>query len=214
MWVKICGITVPEDIHAAASADAIGLNFYKLSKRYVAPNTAAELARLARPGQEIVGVFVNSSLSRVIETADLAGLTAVQFHGDESPAAVAEFQRQRPDLKIIRAFRIGNDGVGSVNEWLQDLAEQNVNLAGLLVDAFVAGEYGGTGHRIDPAFLEARQDWWPPLILAGGLTPETVQQSIAAVQPWGVDTASGVEDTPGRKNHDRVSRFVSLARKQ
>ena len=211
MWVKICGITVPQDMQAAASADAIGRNFYAPSKRYVSPSRAAELVAVASPDQQIVGVFVNSPVAEVVEIVDLAGLTTVQFHGDESAETVASFHRLRPEIDLIRAFRIGTDGLLPVTSWLQDLARHNVSLKAILVDAFVPGEFGGTGHRINPELLEARDESWPPLILAGGLTPDTVAQSIAAVAPWGVDTASGVEDKPGRKNHDLVERFISIA---
>ena len=212
MWVKICGITVHEDMLAAAGADAVGLNFYAPSKRYVSPSQAARLVAAASPSQQIVGVFVNSPVEEVVEIVDLAGLTAVQFHGDESVETVASFHSCRQNIDLIRAFRIGQDGLAPVDSWLQKLSKLNIELKAILVDAFVPGEFGGTGHRISPCLLESRDKSWPPLILAGGLTPETVAQSIADIAPWGVDTASGVEDKPGIKNHELVERFISIAR--
>ena len=226
MWTKICGITRPGDaalvIHAGASA--IGLNFFRGSKRYVSADQAAALAETARqafagnrvPGNrtlDIVGVFVNSPVEEVIQTAKAVGLTAVQFHGDESVAAVAEFHHRMPSLPIVRAMRVSSDRLSSCLDELDALRE-TIPLAACLLDAFVPGEFGGTGAMVDLSvvseYLSAKR---PRLILAGGLTPNNVGSIISSASPWGVDTASGVELSPGIKCPEKVRAFIEATRR-
>ena len=163
----------------------------------------------------MVGVFVNSSAREVAHIANHTQLTAVQFHGDEPPQLIAEFHQLCPAAHIIRAFRIGDAGTAAMDRHLTQLAELQVHLAGVLVDAFVAGAYGGTGHTVDADTVNAwsaRSGKRQRLVLAGGLTADNVAAAAESVRPWGIDTASGVELSPGIKSSDQVRSFVSHVR--
>ena len=215
MWIKICGITAPSDARmiAASGASAIGLNFYSKSKRFVSPDQAVSIRKVIPREVSAVGVFVNSPPEKVAEIVRTVDLDIVQFHGDESADQIAIFRSLCPDVPIIRAIRIGTDGIDKLNVTLTDLSAANVSLYAILVDALVDGEFGGTGHRVAvKQFQQADRSSWPPLILAGGLTPENVHDAIQQVRPWGVDTASGVEESPGRKSEEHVRAFVASAK--
>lgn len=212
MWVKLCGIRDVETAAAAAAAgaDAIGLNFYRPSVRAVDVVTAARIVQSLPASVEPVGLFVNASLDEIETTATTCGLRTLQLHGDEPPELLAALRRYR----LIRAFRVGADGLRDVDDSLQRLAALDVSLFACLVDAHVPGAFGGTG-RIAPWELLARE--WParprpPLILAGGLTPANVAAGIAACRPWGVDVAGGVESAPGVKDAGLMRAFVAAAR--
>lgn len=212
-WIKICGVTSVEDAMriADAGATAIGLNFFAQSKRYIAPAQARAIRDAVAQRLDVVGVFVNSSAEEVAGIATDVGLHAVQFHGDETAEAITDFQNRRPEVLIIRAFRVGDEGLNPVADAIGKLREAGVNLAAVLLDAHVAGEYGGTGKLIDPSTLQGRPLDWPPLILAGGLTPDTVAAAQSSVSPWGIDTASGVELSPGKKCPIKVQTFIDSA---
>jgi phosphoribosylanthranilate isomerase len=202
--VKLCGITRHEDAELAASLDAwaIGFNLWPGSKRAADPGVAAGIARAMHRRLELVGVFVNPTLDEVSRAAQGIGLTYIQLHGDEGPAfctAVAE----RTGLRVIKAVRVGSGAD------IQDAARFHSDL--LLLDAAVGSEWGGTGHTFDWA-LAAHRHSQVPLILAGGLTPENVADGIAAVRPWAVDVASGVESAPGIKDHAKVEAFMAAAK--
>lgn len=210
-WIKICGITSVDNaaMIAAAGASAIGLNFYQKSKRYILPTEARPISDAVRQQLDVVGVFVNSPNAEILEAVDVAGLNAVQFHGDETIAQILELQRARPELSLIRAYRIGSEGIGPMEASLADLSAAGIRLAAVLVDAYVEGEYGGTGHQVDAKLLKDRPEHWPPLILAGGLTPDSANSATQAVRPWGADTASGVELRPGVKCPLLVEQFIA-----
>lgn len=210
--VKVCGLTRLDEAVACAGAGAdwIGLNFHPDSPRHVTPAVAAEIARSLPASARPVGLFVDRPAAEVLEVAHRVGLTAVQLHGHEPPEAVVALAAA--GLEVIRAYRLAD--AGSVDAMRADLlrAEQ---LGGppfaVLVDAHVPGLAGGTGRAIDPALL-AMLPPLPRLILAGGLTPENVAERVGQVRPWMVDTASGVESAPGRKDPARVAAFVRAAR--
>jgi phosphoribosylanthranilate isomerase len=233
--IKICGITTIEDAQmvAAAGADAIGLNFYPQSPRFVTPRDAAEIAGALPPAVLKVGVFVNSPAEHVRQVALSLQLDAVQLHGDESP----EFLRSWADPKMsecvraflwngagrtvcirmpacVKAFRLGPEGLGPAAEYLERSRQLECLPDMVLVDAAEAGKYGGTGRVADwsQAARYPLAPWHPPLVLAGGLTPENVAEAIRAVHPYAVDTASGVESSPGRKDPALVKRFVAAAK--
>lgn len=210
MWIKICGVTGPADaaMIAAAGADAIGLNFYPGSKRCVDSKNAAAIQETVGAALDLVGVFVNATAQDVARTVTQFHLAAAQFHGDETVETIAEFHRLSPATAIIRAFRVGDAGTAAMNAEIGRLKQTGVPLAAVLVDAMVAGEYGGTGHQVRSSLLQDRPTDWPPLILAGGLTPATVTEAAAAAEPWGVDTASGVESAPGVKCARLVRAFM------
>lgn len=216
MWVKICGIrdlATAQQV-AALAPDAIGLNFFTSSPRCVSKDTAREITALLPQSVSAVGVFVNHSLAEICETATECRLAMVQLHGDERPEFLAELQTRLPAVPLLRAWRVDSDLV-ELQAYLAECQRLGVRLAGCLIDAKVAGSYGGTGHLPpwDVLWSSYLRETWPPLILAGGLTADNVAEGIRAVQPWGVDVASGVESQTGVKDLDRVARFIAAARK-
>ena len=210
--IKICGITTPADaaMAAAAGADAIGLNFYPKSPRYVEPAQARAIIDALSAGVVKVGLFVNAPVEFVCQTFDQLGLDLIQLHGDEPPRRLVELSG-RP---VMRAFRVGSEGLTPVREYLGQCRLLGCIPRSVLLDARVEGEYGGTGHTADWEALSgyhADKDT-PPLVLAGGLTPQNVAEAVRTVRPAAVDTASGVESGPGRKDPQRVAAFVRAAR--
>jgi phosphoribosylanthranilate isomerase len=198
--VKICGITNVEDALQAAScgADALGFVFYPQSPRVLTPERAKEIVAALPPFVAAVGLFVNEEPARVREVADFCGLDLLQLHGDE-PAAGCSF----PPYRVIKALRVKNA------ESLTGLSAYPVSA--VLLDAWVAGAYGGTGHRFNWQ-MAARAAREGTVILAGGLTPENVREAVRIVRPYGVDVSSGVESAPGRKDHEKVAAFIRNAR--
>ncbi len=202
--VKICGVLDPANaaMVASAGADFVGLNFWPRSRRYLAPERAAEVAAAVRAaGSRVVGLFVNATTEEILALHAHAGLDVVQLHGDEAPEHVAEVARALA-IPVWKAVPLVDDR--SVAE-----LERFAAAAALLVDAPSAGR-GGSGVRLEPELAaQARRRIAPtPLILAGGLTPATVAAAIAAVQPWAVDAASGVESAPGVKDPALVRAFL------
>ena len=224
MWTKICGITRPEDAVSAwqSGVSAIGLNFFRGSKRCVTPAQAAmiiaELRRAIAQSDcdslqppDIVGVFVNADCEEIKATVHAAGLTAVQCHGDETVKMLAQLQQCLPETALIRAFRVSEDRMIQVSEYIRELLAV-IPLSALLLDAFVPGEFGGTGTLVSPDLVRAlRLSTEVPIILAGGLTADNVGHAIVAADPWGVDTASGVETSPGIKNPDLMAEFIAAS---
>lgn len=220
--IKICGIKTLADARAAvdAGADAIGLNFYEKSPRYVSTEIAAGIAAgitEAMLGEvTVVGVFVNSTAERMNEIASSVGLHAFQLHGDEPPALLGELNR---DCRIVRArrwneSRWSEQGPQDVADDLQACFEQGGRrVDAVLLDAAVTGQFGGTGNTLPWAALKDYQKWLgeTPLILAGGLNPENVAEAIHTVRPGGVDVASGVESSPGIKDHRKMRAFIQAA---
>lgn len=206
--IKICGLSGPEDARrvAEAGADAIGLNFYPKSLRYVSVEQAQSISAAAS-GLLKVGLFVNERPEVICEVAITVGLDCVQLHGDE---AVEVIQLLKP-WPIIKALRLGegnrSDVLVAARDWLQNGA------AAILLDAMQRpGEYGGGGMTGDWEAARFIVEQTPgPVVLAGGLNPENVSAAIAAVQPSGVDTASGVERFPGKKDSELMRRFVESA---
>lgn len=211
MWVKICGIRDVESarVVCAAGADAIGLNFYSASPRSVTVETAQSIVKSLGEDVVPIGLFVNQESHEVLRIARSCGLKRLQLHGDETPESLTELQ----GFDLIRAFRIVDGDYGVVDRYLSKCRQLGVSLWGCLIDAHVQGSYGGTGARVDWEGLgKARREGWPRLILAGGLTAENVAEAIRLVKPWGVDTASGVESSPGIKDEELIEQFVRRAR--
>lgn len=221
--IKICGITNIADATAAADAgaDAIGLNFYEKSSRCVSVDQAREvIGSFGSLKPVCVGVFVNSPATNIQKTVLHTGISAIQLHGDETPADVAQLAAARlaPDFsrppKIIRARRMVPTGVAEIGTDLNACRSAGVRLAAVLVDAASPGRYGGTGETVSWNGLADFRRWLPnvPLILAGGLTPDNVAQAIRIVRPDGVDVASGVESSPGKKDPAKLRDFIAAAR--
>jgi len=207
--IKICGVTTEEDGRQAGllGADAIGLNFYPSSPRYIAPAGVAGILRALPPFVEPVGVFVRLRWEEVRQLVQPFGrIHTVQWHGEEHEA------EDISPLRLIPAFPVRDrDSLKGILHYLDSCRSLGLLPAAILVDAHVPGQYGGTGQR---APWELLADFPPvvPLILAGGLTPENVAEAIRIVQPYGVDVASGVESSPGRKDLEKMKRFIGNAR--
>jgi phosphoribosylanthranilate isomerase len=205
--VKICGLRTPEAALATveAGADMIGIMFAP-SRRQVDLATARAIAEAVRSSEHgkhttIVGVFVNETPERMTEIAQEVGLDWVQLHGHE-PIAVADAL----SVPAVKALRF--DHHASEQEWLEQTA--SCDMLPVLIDAHVAGSFGGSGVVADwsaAARLAARR----PVLLAGGLNPDNVGAAVAAVQPWGVDVSSGVE-TDGVKDLEKIRRFIVAAK--
>jgi phosphoribosylanthranilate isomerase len=198
--LKICGVTrVGDALHAVREgATAIGFVFWKGSPRYIDPDRAGEIAAALPVTVTTVGVFVNEPAEAIRETARLAGLQMVQLHGDETPAYVE--QLDRPVMRAVTLDTL----VETTKTWPADTT--------LLLDSTDSSRRGGGRAAVD----------WPRaavitrgrrVVLAGGLTPDNIEEAIVTVQPMGVDVASGVESAPGVKDLDKVARFLTNARR-
>jgi phosphoribosylanthranilate isomerase len=191
--VKVCGITRLEDAHAAVEqgARALGFVFWPASPRVIDPETARTIISTLPPFVTPVGVFVNQPVDEVNAIAARVGLGAIQLHGDES-IDYAE-RVERPVLKAL-ALRESARPSG-VDLWPERVM--------LLLDAHDPERHGGTGQPVDwtlAATFASRR----PTLLAGGLRPENVVQAITSVRPFGIDVSSGVESSPGVKDHSRL----------
>ncbi|MBP9002013.1 MAG: phosphoribosylanthranilate isomerase [Candidatus Hydrogenedentes bacterium] len=200
--IKVCGITSIEDGLAAceAGADAVGFVLAPEAvrrNRYVPPERLAELTAALPPYVVRVAVMVNPTAVEVAEV--LKWVDRVQLHGEESPAFCAQF-----GSRVYKAVRLASDG--DVKEALAYPGEC------LLADAAAGSGRGGTGvtGRWDlAARLASRKRW---LVLAGGLNPDNVVDAIRATRPWAVDVSSGVERAPGKKDYDKLYRFIEAVR--
>jgi len=206
--VKICGVTRPEDVEVAAAhgADAVGVNFYPPSPRYVDPRSAGPVLRAVPPLMAAVGVFVGQPLRQVFAQAYQLGLRSVQWYGDDGdPGDPFPFS-------LVLAYRIRDrQQLDNISRFIASCREKGHAPGAVLIDAFVDGQMGGTG-KLAPWDLLA--DFRPgvPVILAGGLNPDNVGDAIRAVRPAGVDVASGVESSPGKKDAIKVRDFILNAK--
>lgn len=202
--IKICGITNPDDALAAvaAGADALGFVFHKASARCVTAEVARRIIAMLPPFVLPVGVFVNENMKVVHDLMDSCGLALAQLHGDEL-AAYCE-QLGRPMLKAIRLRDMGS---------FLPLAEYKgrAGIRGFVIDTYSESAYGGTGQTTDWS-LAAEAAKTAAILLAGGLTPDNVGEAIVKVKPYGVDVSSGVESSPGKKDHAKVKAFVEAAK--
>lgn len=206
--IKICGITQADDAARAAAAgvDFIGLNFWPRSKRYVNPDRAPMLAAAARGSgaPKLVGVFVDPDPGEVVEIAKAADLDIIQLHGDETVDTCKRISLAvyRPVWKAV--------AVASARD-IERLDAFPVEA--VLLDAPTPGR-GGAGARFDHNLARQARERHPRInvVLAGGLTAETVQAAIALVEPWAVDVASGVEAAPGIKDPAKLTAFVAAVR--
>lgn len=207
MIVKICGLTTLDDSLSAveARADMLGFNFYPPSVRYISPQTCRMIVgglkqHAARP--VLVGVFVNAGLDEISKIMDTCSLDLAQLCGDE-PAELLKALGERA-FKALRPA-----GPAALQESVQRYPRRKPPPA-WLVDANHSGAYGGSGRTANwklAAELAARA----PILLAGGLAPENITAAIAQVRPWGVDVASGVESSPGRKDRRKMEEFIQSA---
>lgn len=199
--VKICGITNVEDAQAAvaAGADLLGFVFYDGSPRHVTVQQAAAIAHTVSPFVVRVGLFVNAPAELVSEAMSACGLQLLQFHGDETPEYCCQF-----GAMSMKALRVKDaEAIRSLPEYPTDA---------WLLDAFVPGQLGGTGHSFNWDLAIEAVKLGKPVFLAGGLTPENVAEAVRKVQPYGVDVSSGVESAPGKKDHAKVRAFIQAAK--
>lgn len=199
--VKICGITNIEDARISVDygADAIGFVFYPQSSRYISPDEAEQISTKMPPFVSIVGVFVDAPFEFIKEVKEKVKLDVIQLHGNESPDFCKMF-----DCKVIKAFRVQNA------ETL-DICKNYPNVSWLL-DAFNPDLVGGTGKVFDWQIALKAQLLNPRIILSGGLTAENVADAIQKVKPMAVDVSSGVEKSPGKKDHQKVKAFIKATK--
>jgi phosphoribosylanthranilate isomerase len=240
--VKICGITTADDalLAAEAGADAIGLNFYEKSPRHVDAERAKEIVEQLREEYSseqvaVFGVFVNASLEDILWTireGDLYGVEqgfGIQLHGDEPPEFLSSLYKEGlgrtgelfqvlghvPEVPVVQAFRSNARDLSRESAYLARCKELGCLPQAVLLDAFVTGSYGGTGQTVEWGALADRGEslCGLPLVLAGGLTPQNVDEAIEAARPAAVDVASGVESLPGKKDAAKVYAFLAAAKK-
>ena len=200
--IKICGITCVEDALWAAqlAVDFVGFNFYPPSPRHVKPERAAECIRAMREGYagsapKAIGVFVDTPPDKINQISRQAGLDGAQFVGDESPEMVRQVAGIRfKGISLKTLDRLGRYDVDAY-----------------LCDTYAPNEKGGTGRPYEYSLLRPHMVHHA-IIIAGGLTPETVGGVVRNLQPWGVDVASALETAPGKKDRDRMQAFVDAVR--
>ncbi len=226
-WVKICGTTTRADALAAVSAGADAVGFvFTASPRCISPEAAAEIAAVLPPSLDKVGVFANESAERIESVARQVGLNVIQLHGDESPEFARRLFRKsngragRARLRIFKAVFV----VAGVEDVLREFASADA-VDGILLDSAVLrvacmGQgtelvRGGTGVAFD---WKCASEFVPGIaqrtrvVLAGGLSPANVAEAVRILKPWGVDVCTGVEASPGTKDHEKVRAFVAAAR--
>lgn len=204
--VKVCGLTRVDDVHATvrAGADAIGLVFYPKSARYVSVEQACTLRQVVPAMVDVVALFVNASPEQVAQVIDRVQPDVLQFHGDESPEYCAQFGR-----RFMRAFRVGAPGLETADQVFQACSQFD-HASAWLFDSYSAG-YGGSGRSFDFSLLDRvrASAVSRPLVLAGGLNAGTVTDAMMQLRPFAVDVSSGVEEAPGIKSAEQVSRFIA-----
>jgi phosphoribosylanthranilate isomerase len=199
--VKICGITNLADAQAAveAGADALGFVFYKNSLRYMTISAAAGIFKKSPLSIMRVGVFVNAPANFILRAIAECGLSLIQFHGDETPGFCTQF-----GVTSMKAFRIRDA------ESLKELPKYPTDA--WLLDACSAEKLGGTGAKFNWNLAVEAQKFGRPIFLAGGLTPKNVADAVRRVKPFGVDVSSGVESSPGKKDHAKLQAFIGAVR--
>ena len=197
MKIKICGFTNAQNANQAAmlGIDAIGLVFYDQSPRNVGVETALQIVNALPPFINRVGLFVNADSSFIDEVLCEVPLDTLQFHGDESVVECTQYA-----MPFIKALRVNQE----TN--ITQMADDYHQASGLLLDAFNKDTYGGTGESFDWSLAKVDIDL--PIILAGGLNPNTVADAVSQVNPYAVDVSSGVESEPGIKDIDKIRKFI------
>jgi len=202
--VKICGITNLEDGLACffAGAQALGFVFYKKSPRYISPARARNISRILPKNIARVGVFVNERTQTVKRIAKTCGLDILQFHGQETP----EYCRKFKGYKVIKAFRV-NDKVD-----FQEISKYKTY--GYLFDSFSKSKPGGTGSKCNWKILAQAGRIKPIVFLSGGLNSSNLTEAIKLLKPAWVDVSTGLELKPGKKDHNKVFRFIKKAKNE
>jgi len=199
--VKICGVTNHGDAQAAvgAGADALGFVFYEKSPRHITIPAAAGISKTLPASVIRVGVFVNASKEEVDRAIGECGLSLLQFHGDETPENCSQF-----GLMSMKAFRMRDART------LGEMAKYQTYA--WLLDAYLPEVVGGTGEQFNWDLAVEAQKFGKPIFLAGGLTPANVGEAVRKVRPFGVDVSSGVEISPGKKDHAKIRAFINTVK--
>jgi len=200
--VKICGITNIDDALAAVDfgVDALGFVFFKGSPRYLSYDKAVSIIKNLPSFITTVGVFVNERPDQIERVINLTGIDVIQLHGDEPP------EMCKTSRRIIKAIRVRS------LENLEPLKTYREKVSAFLLDTFTLSAFGGTGQKFNwDIALEAKQ--FGRIILAGGLTPENIEEAIRHVRPYGVDVSSGVESEKGKKDHKKMKLFIERAKR-
>jgi len=184
-----------------AGADALGFVFYKKSPRYITPLKAREISRILPKRIARVGVFVDAPVATVKRIAKLCALDMLQFHGKES----CEYCRKFKDYKVIKAFRIAR---------VIDLAKlAKYKTCAYLFDTYSQGKKGGTGKRFNWKLLAQTARIEPLVFLSGGLTVNNVSRAVKLLKPGWVDVSSSLEIKPGQKDHQKIKKFIQIAKR-
>ncbi|HUI30379.1 MAG TPA: phosphoribosylanthranilate isomerase [Candidatus Acidoferrales bacterium] len=202
MFVKICGITNIQDAYACieTGADAIGLNFYPKSKRFIRFDDAAAIVREVSAYATTVGVMVQPTIEEIAEAIDATEVDALQVY--EPKFETADF-----DFKKLLYYTVRVKKRGEVK------AASKVGADLIFLDSFTQSEFGGTGKISDwDEIVQSGVDLSTRFVISGGLNSQNVCDAIKRLNPYGVDTASGVESTPGKKDHGKIREFVSNAK--
>ncbi len=196
MKIKICGLTQVSNARKVAllDIDAIGLVFYDKSPRYVEVESARRIIKALPPFVSRVGLFVNANTSFIDEILCEVALDTLQFHGNESATECAQYT-----MPFIKALRVNQ------NTNLVKMADEYHQASGLLLDT-PSEQFGGTGEKFDWSLAKVEVDL--PIILAGGLTADTVANAIKQVNPYALDVSSGVESSKGIKDINKIKQFI------
>ncbi len=205
--VKICGITRLSDAEKAVElgADALGFVFAK-SPRQITPQKARRITQKISPFVKTVGVFVNENPAKILEIRDFCHLDLIQLHGNEPVSHCVEL-----GTEVIKAFRIQGEAS------LLEIPDFRDHVRAILLDTYQKGSNGGTGKIFDWRLAVKAKETGIPVVLSGGLGPRNIEKALAEVHPFAVDISSGIEESPGAKNHeqmrilmDRISAFENL----
>jgi phosphoribosylanthranilate isomerase len=205
--IKICGITKEDDASLAMSlgADYLGFNFYKESPRKVSPKMVDEIMGKLPPFIIPVGVFVDEDPKEIGKVIKRSAIKMLQLHGNETPEYCKAI-KQACGLPVIKGFRVADDTIIETIKPYLDVIDY------ILLDTFVEGEPGGTGKTFNWDIALKVKELGKPMFLAGGLTPDNIGEAVEKVNPFAVDTASGVERLPRRKDYDKMKAFIRAAK--
>ncbi|WP_035216985.1 phosphoribosylanthranilate isomerase [Desulfobulbus elongatus] len=205
--IKICGMTRLADALCAVEAgvDGLGFIFAAKSPRAITPEAARAIIAELPPLVDAVGVFVDEEPDRIAAIVRECGINLIQLHGAESPASCRELAALTAPCKLLKAIRVGEQTTAA------EVASYHEVVHGYLLDTYQKNVVGGTGCTFDWSLI-GRLAPARPFLLAGGLDADNVGAALAQVNPYGVDANSGLEDAPGRKNHEHIRRFVATVR--
>jgi len=203
----MCGMTRIKDIEMgiAVGLDALGFIFYDKSPRNVTPDFVRSVVAKIPPFIDCVGVFVDRDKKEVEEIVEYCGLSHAQLHGNEDPKYCERLERFASPCHVIKAFRVGDQSKSTNFSPYDDVVH------GYLLDTYIKGNAGGTGEVFDWSLID-RLGLQRPVILAGGLSTDNVEDAIKLVGPFGVDVNSGIEIEPGIKDHSKLKEFVRKVR--